>query len=29
MVETEEECGNYSELYQSHEKPYDLCSEVG
>jgi len=28
LVESEEECGNYSELYQSHEKPYDLCSEV-
>ena len=29
LAESEEECGNYSELYQSHEKPYDLCSEVG
>ena len=29
LAESEEECGNYSVLYQSHEKPYDLCSEVG
>jgi len=28
LAESEEGCGNYSELYQSHEKPYDLCSEV-
>ena len=28
LAETEEECGNYTELYQRHDKPYDLCSEV-
>jgi len=28
LAESEEECGDYSELYQSNEKPYDLCSEV-
>merc|ERR1711862_509006 len=28
LAESAEGCGNYTELYQSHEKPYDLCSEV-
>merc|ERR1711997_162894 len=28
VAESEEECGNYSDLYQSHQKPYDLCTEV-
>merc|ERR1712157_365707 len=28
LAESEEECGNYTELYQRHDKPYDLCSEV-
>merc|ERR1711988_114840 len=28
LAESEEECGNYTELYQRHNKPYDLCSEV-
>jgi len=28
FAESEEECGNYTELYQRLDKPYDLCSEV-
>ena len=28
LAETEEQCGNYTELY-SEEKPSDLCEEVG
>ena len=28
VAESEEECGNYSDLHQSHQKPYDLCTEV-
>jgi len=29
IAASEEECGDASAtLYQSHDKPYDLCSEV-